>query len=82
MELGNKTYTFYHLYTFKFKKLKHFLNMTDYKIFLIKSFLITYLSRSLVVCKYRDSNMFGNPPPLREVVNKKLDFLGDMCTSK
>ena len=39
-ELGYLTYTFYNLYTFQFKKLKRFLNITEYKIFLIKSFLI------------------------------------------
>ena len=40
--IGNETYTFYHLYTFQIKKLKGFLDTTEYKIFLIKSLLITY----------------------------------------
>ena len=56
---------------FKLKKLERFLNITEYKIFLIKGFLIctwpiNYLLLIyssiwlLVICKYRDSNMFGN----------------------
>ena len=56
---------------FNIKKLKRFLNITEYTIFLIKSFLITYKLfvtyicicssiRSLVINKYRESNMFGN----------------------
>ena len=40
---GNETYTLYHLYTIHLKKkIKGFLNITEYKIFLIKSLLITY----------------------------------------
>ena len=45
--------------------------MTEYKIFLIKSFLTTYnyllliysSIRSLIICKYIDSNDFGEPFP-------------------
>ena len=51
------------------KKLKSFLNITEYKVFLIKSFqtinyfLLIYSSiRSLVICKYRFKFKSENGP--------------------
>ena len=59
-------HTLFTICTFLYlKKLKR-LNITEYKILLIKSFLKTSLlliygsRRSLVISKYRDSNMFRN----------------------
>ena len=41
-ELWNETYAFTICTLFNLKKLRGFLNITEYKIFLIKSFLSTY----------------------------------------
>ena len=69
-----KTWMEIHILPFvHFSIWKSFLNITEYKIFLknyylliitiilLLSLLLIYSSiRSLVSCKYRDSNMFGN----------------------